>query len=191
MRSHRGFTLIEVLVVIVIIGVLVALLLPAVQAAREAARRVRCTNNFKQLGLALHAYHDAMGTFPIGRTGLYCTYKSSNPNRRTWALSVLPHIEQQPLHAAFNFALSFYDTENATVMRTQVDTFVCPSDWPSIQEPDSAPRVKGSIAVNWGNTHYLQGEPNRGAEGPGPFAGPLGTVRFSGAPFAGNRSFSL
>jgi prepilin-type N-terminal cleavage/methylation domain-containing protein/prepilin-type processing-associated H-X9-DG protein len=192
MRARRGFTLIELLVVISIIGLLIALLLPAVQAAREAARRAQCANNFKQFGLSLQNYHDANGSFPIGRTGLYYTYPSSNPNRRTWVLGPLPYLEQGSLFNRFNFALSFYDSQNSTVVLTGVPAFVCPSDTPSIQEPGSSvPRVKGSFAANWGNTHYFQNEPNRGPAGPNPFAGPLGTVTFTGAPFEGNLSFGL
>ncbi len=192
MRMRRGFTLIELLVVVSIIGILVALLLPAVQAAREASRKVLCSNNFKQLGLALHGYHGTYNSFPIGRTGLYYTYPSKDPNRRTWSLGLLPYIEQGPLQNAFNFALSFYEPQNQTAVNIQVATFVCPSDMPCIQEPwSSVPRVKGSVAANWGNTHYFQGEANRGADGPVPFNGPNGKSTFTGAPFAGNLSFGL
>src|SRR5437016_2443496 len=84
---RRGFTLIELLVVIAIIAVLIALLLPAVQSAREAARRAQCTNNLKQIGLAMHNYHDQVGTFPPGFKGV---------DWGTWLVWVLPYIEQQP-----------------------------------------------------------------------------------------------
>src|ERR1700678_835829 len=107
--NRRAFTLIELLVVIAIIAVLIALLLPAVQAAREAARRSQCVNNLKQLGLAMHNYHDAQGSFPIGRTGLGFTYPNTSiDDRRTWAFGILPQLEQSSLFNAINFNLSFY-----------------------------------------------------------------------------------
>ena len=92
---RRGFTLVELLVVIAIIGILVALLLPAIQAAREAARRTQCNNNLKQVGVALHNYHDTYKVLPPG--GL-----AGNP-RLSWNVLILPFIEQQALHALVNF----------------------------------------------------------------------------------------
>src|SRR5215218_2002051 len=92
--SRRAFTLIELLVVIAIIAVLIALLLPAVQAAREAARRAQCVNNLKQIALAMHNYHETMGSLPPGNKG--CCHG-------TWQLFVLPWVEQQALHNAWNF----------------------------------------------------------------------------------------
>jgi prepilin-type N-terminal cleavage/methylation domain-containing protein len=93
-RLSRAFTLVELLVVIAIIGVLVALLLPAVQAAREAARRLQCSNHLKQIGLAMHNYHDAMRTFPSG------TIVS---NTLSWRVFILPQMEQQTLYERFSF----------------------------------------------------------------------------------------
>jgi prepilin-type N-terminal cleavage/methylation domain-containing protein len=143
-RRTRGFTLIELLVVIAIIGVLIALLLPAVQAAREAARRTQCTNNFKQMGIAMHNYHDSQGSLPIGR---------QDAQRRTWAMSILPYLEQGNLFGAINFSQPFYERANTTVIRSQISGFQCPSDQPSIQEPDTPyPRSKSNFAANWGNT---------------------------------------
>jgi prepilin-type N-terminal cleavage/methylation domain-containing protein/prepilin-type processing-associated H-X9-DG protein len=192
MHPKRGFTLIELLVVISIIAILIALLLPAVQAAREAARRAQCSNNFKQMGLALSSYHDALNVLPIGRTGLYATYSSKNPNRRTWALASLPYVEQTNTFHSFNCSLSFNDLQNATAVQSLVSTFVCPSDRPGLQEPDRpVPRIKSNFAANWGDTHYFQGAQGFGAAGPIPFNGPAGTAVFSGAPFTINNCYGF
>src|SRR3984885_13173973 len=125
MRTQRsGFTLIELLVVIAIIAVLIALLLPAVQAAREAARRAQCTNNLKQLGIAMHNYHDVVGSFPtsfwrntidkIGGTTV------DGVNRHSWIAMILPYIEQAPLYNAINFSSSNGGPVNSTAYLTQI-----------------------------------------------------------------------
>src|SRR5690349_18822231 len=92
-HPRRGFTLIELLAVLAVIGILVALLLPAVQSAREAARRARCIGNLRQVGLAMHAYHDVHNVLPPAKKG--CCWG-------TWLVFVLPHLEQQPLFNAWN-----------------------------------------------------------------------------------------
>ncbi len=123
-RKRRGFTLIELLVVIAIIGVLISLLLPAVQSAREAARRAQCTNNLKQIGIAIHNYHDTRGALP----GAYLVYNVTSFS----ALSqMLPNLEQGPLHAALNFSLPYNDPSNTTVLMSEVSSFICPSDYPN------------------------------------------------------------
>ena len=98
-RSARGFTLIELLVVIAIIAVLIALLLPAVQQAREAARRSQCKNNLKQFGLAFHNYHDVARRFPFG----YYAVPAGPINAASWGLMLLPHLDQGPLYKKYNF----------------------------------------------------------------------------------------
>jgi prepilin-type N-terminal cleavage/methylation domain-containing protein/prepilin-type processing-associated H-X9-DG protein len=125
-RDRRGFTLIELLVVIAIIAVLIALLLPAVQAAREAARRAQCINNLKQIGLAMHNYHQALNTLPPGDMTYYWADFSSNT-------LLLPYMEQQPLYNAINFAYPLspaypYCAQNTTVFYSTVAVLSCPSD---------------------------------------------------------------
>ena len=198
-RRRNGFTLIELLVVIAIIAVLIALLLPAVQSAREAARRAQCINNFKQMGLALHNYHDTQGTFPIGRMGIGYSYSPERGQRRTWFFSVLPYVEQGSAFNALNFSWQFYEAANTTVIRLPMSVFTCPSDQPSVQEPDTPyPRGKGNMAANWGNTGFYQNENGRGGAGGDPYnIGPLRTQGtpngnfFLPSPFRGNVTSSL
>jgi prepilin-type N-terminal cleavage/methylation domain-containing protein/prepilin-type processing-associated H-X9-DG protein len=125
---RRGFTLIELLVVISIIAVLIALLLPAVQAAREAARRIQCTNNLKQIGLALQNYHDALGAFPPGFISLPAADGSNAGPGWAWASMILPQIEQTVLFNSINFPLPVEDPANMTSRLTTIASFVCPSD---------------------------------------------------------------
>ena len=130
-----GFTLIELLVVIAIIAVLIALLLPAVQAAREAARRVSCVNNLKQIGLALHNYNDAHRTFPPGYTSAWRpdtgdagTAEDDLGPGWGWGSMILPHMEQAGLYNAINFNLTLTYPENLTAQLLQVGPYLCPSD---------------------------------------------------------------
>ena len=124
--QSRGFTLVELLVVIAIIGILIALLLPAVQAAREAARRSQCSNNLKQLGLGIHNYHDAMKSFFPGHI-LYPS--SSMGDYVTWPLFLFPYIEQGALYDQNNFNSSWGGCgTNTPVLSQALSTFQCPSD---------------------------------------------------------------
>ncbi|HTI50892.1 MAG TPA: DUF1559 domain-containing protein [Planctomycetaceae bacterium] len=137
MRSrNRGFTLIELLVVIAIIGVLVALLLPAVQQAREAARRAQCKNNLKQIGLALHNYHDAHLTFPPAYLvqpnvdPVMGTPNANGDNGPGWAglMLLLPQLEQTGLYNSFNINLPSWHANNAAPALTPLSIYRCPSD---------------------------------------------------------------
>jgi len=132
-ETRRGFTLIELLVVIAIIAVLISLLLPAVQSAREAARRAQCINNLKQIGIGLHNYHTGMGTFPPGGSMQWSGY-GYNANWGTWNAQalLLGYMEGQPLYNAANFNWVCCWTQgwniNSTVTTAIVNTFICPSD---------------------------------------------------------------
>ena len=106
-RSH-GFTLIELLVVIAIIAILIALLLPAVQQAREAARRTQCRNNLKQIGLALHNYHDNFNVFPMGYSDIMAGNSERHGAGWSWMSSILPQIDQAPLYNRFEFSTTPY-----------------------------------------------------------------------------------
>lgn len=138
-----GFTLIETLVVVAVIGILVGLLLPAVQTAREAARRVQCINNLKQIGLALHSYHSSYNALPTGFTRDYdrrtaglnppCT---STGVEKSFLIAILPQMEQVALFNSINSSVSIFSFENRTIFAMGIDAYTCPSD-PDARSPRS------------------------------------------------------
>jgi prepilin-type N-terminal cleavage/methylation domain-containing protein/prepilin-type processing-associated H-X9-DG protein len=195
MRHRTGFTLIELLVVIAIIAILLGLLLPAVQKVREAANRMTCSNNLKQIGLAAHAYHDANGKFPPAVVMPYAqagndplTGGSANPFGPNWAIFILPFIEQQNLYNQANPAsypgttnlsdLTSYNLSWRQVRGVTIKTYLCPSDSGAdtpFTDPNGAPPeaswARGNYACSSGSAdtdHHING--NNGVPNP-PFPG--------------------
>jgi prepilin-type N-terminal cleavage/methylation domain-containing protein len=163
-----GFTLVELLVVIAIIGILVALLLPAIQAARESARRTECTNHLRQIGLAVQTYHDAKGSFPNGRN-------SPNEIGVSWAYFILPQIEEQSIFDVYVASKPVFDDANKLAMRTPISVYACPSrraaaadrDFDNDDEPPvvRAAAVLGDYAANAGLEEDIGMEGNDFANG--------------------------
>lgn len=170
--NRRGFTLIELLVVIAIIAILISLLLPAVQQAREAARRMQCTNNLRQLGLALHNYSDAHQRFPAGyfsyatRNGQAPAWAQLDPGSWdgapgwSWAAMLLPFLEQGNVTGAINFDTPIWNAQHRDAIGTKLSVFLCPSssggDEPfTVLQADGSPRLIDGQPVTVGRSHYV------------------------------------
>jgi prepilin-type N-terminal cleavage/methylation domain-containing protein/prepilin-type processing-associated H-X9-DG protein len=162
-RRNRAFTLVELLVVIAIIGVLVSLLLPAVQAAREAARRMQCSNNLKQMGIAFHNYHDAHKVFPPsyviqpgggGVHGVPDPYTLDAGPGWAWGTLLLPFLEQQTLHDRLNFSLPCWDSSQYPFVENRLEVYLCPSasGTESLMEVKDA---NGSVLATFGRSCYV------------------------------------
>lgn len=186
MSRRRGFTLVELLVVIAIVGLLMALLLPAVQAAREAARSTQCKNNLKQIGLALHNYHDTVGYLP---PGWLAAAAPDGPNGWGWASLILAQIEQSPLQSQVRFDLRIMNSANDLVRGAIIPTYLCPSD----PYPDRIDVLLTSpvqtAPPNQQPYYFHPPEPTPFPFAKSNFAGVFGTLDLESFPSAGDGTF--
>jgi prepilin-type N-terminal cleavage/methylation domain-containing protein/prepilin-type processing-associated H-X9-DG protein len=166
---RRGFTLVEMLVVIAIIALLMGLLLPAVQSARESGRRIACTNNLKQWSLAMLMHHDSMGHFPYGTSrtnppGLEATIPvppdapEGTIPRRTFIISLWPYLEATSLADGYNYDQQFNSATNAPLSNTPLSVYYCPSDRPGAKSAPTRGRFRQvctpNYIINWGTSTY-------------------------------------
>ncbi len=161
-KKRSAFTLIELLVVIAIIAVLVAILLPAIQQAREAARRSQCSNNMKQLGIAMHSYHETYGTLPLGgATGYNAPHIADrNQSGHVWLRAIMPYIDQAASYNAWNENAQYNQLGNTAIIRATIPGLLCPSDT-ATKTWNSTPNY--NYAVNLGNTTSGRTTPYNGA----------------------------
>ena len=155
-RRH-GFTLVELLVVIAIIGILISLLLPAVQAARESARKMQCSSNLKQLALGVVNYNDVHHTLPPSvQFDLYTDPGQSDSYRANWVINVLPFIEEVDLYNQFNLKAYISDVSNSTARGTSISTMLCPSDVGANVPFNSSSNASPAYAAgnNWARGNY-------------------------------------
>ena len=147
-ENRQGFTLVELLVVIAIIGILIALLLPAVQAAREAARRMQCANNLVQLGIALQNYESAHETLPPGTVNATGPIRSEPVGyHMSWLVQTLPYFEEGNTFRHIDFSVGAYDKKNAPVRAVPIRLLRCPSDW-------APPATNGAAITNYAGCHH-------------------------------------
>jgi prepilin-type N-terminal cleavage/methylation domain-containing protein/prepilin-type processing-associated H-X9-DG protein len=180
-HSRSGFTLIELLVVISIIGVLIALLLPAVQAAREAARRAQCTNNLKQIALAAQTYHDTAGCFPGGSysgTLFNPPHWGTYPENFSCFVRMLPYFEQSNMYNSTNFNLCSADPANITTWGVQVSSLVCPSDTKNQAVTMPATRASSGVVPGWSFNAIYPLPPGLWTQAFTSYAGNAGTFTF-------------
>jgi prepilin-type N-terminal cleavage/methylation domain-containing protein/prepilin-type processing-associated H-X9-DG protein len=155
MRRAKGFTLIELLVVVAIIAILIGLLLPAVQKVREAANRMQCSNNLKQMGIALHNYEGTNGKFPEASTAPPGTTVPPPPFRHGFVAYTLPWVEQDNVYKSYTLSVNWFDSENAAPIAIPLKIYLCPSANPA-RNASSKARVYGSrtgAPIDYGSTN--------------------------------------